>query len=239
MTFLEAVNLILRINTFIAGDDDDLTSFSDTQHRATLNLAKIAVKSTLNELIADRLIPYEETDGNMTLVGDQRLYDLPSDFVRFVGSAPFFLKLEGAIGSDSANQFVYEYPGGEDQLRWHVLDYRSQSGTPQWFYIVNGTSKRIGLYPVPDSDDNGKVYRFPYQKDVTVTTEADSLPFHTDQEAQAFVDMAARYMKFLIEKLPAAQLYQDPVFRTSKSALMALMKPIKSKESYGYRYGRD
>lgn len=237
MTFLEAVNLILRINTFIAGDDDDISSFSDTQHRASLNLAKISVKSSLNELIADRLIPYEETDGNLTLVSGQRIYSLPSDFVRFVGSAPFFLKLEGAIGSDSDNQFVYEYPGGEDNLRWHVLDYRSQSGTPQWFYIANGTSKQIGLYPVPDS--GGNVYRFPYQKDVTVTNESDSLPFHTEQEAQAFVDMAARYMKYLIEKLPASQLAQDPVFRTSKSALMALMKPIKSKESYGYRYGGD
>lgn len=239
MTFLEAVNLILRINTFISGDDDDLTSFSDTQHRASLNLAKISIKSSINELVADRLIPYEETDGNITLSSGTRLYSLPSDFVRFVGPAPFFLKLQGAIGSDSDNQFVYEYPGGEDQLRWHVLDYRSQSGTPQWFYISNGTSKQIGLYPVPDSDDDGNVYRFPYQKDVTVTNEGDSLPFHTEQEAQAFVDMAARYMKYLIEKLPVSQLYEDPVFRTSKSALMALMKPIKSKESYGYRYGNN
>jgi hypothetical protein len=236
MTFLEAVNLILRTNTFIAGDDDDITSFSDTQHRATMNLAQIAIKSTLNELVSDRLLPYEELDGHITTASNTRTYSMPDDFVRFVGENPILLKLSGVAGSDAESVFITEYPGGEEAIRRQILNYREQTGTPQWFYMVNGTSKKLGFYPVPEEV---ATYRFPYQKDVSVSIESDDLPFHTTQEATAFVDMAARYMKFLIEKLPVAQLYQDPVFVTSKSALMSLIKPIRPKGAYGFRYGHD
>ncbi len=50
MTFLEAVNRVLRMEGIILGDDDDLTSFSDTQHAATQSMARIAIQSQLADL---------------------------------------------------------------------------------------------------------------------------------------------------------------------------------------------
>ena len=79
-TFLDMVNRVLRNNTILAGDDDDLTSFAETQHRATMLLAQQAIQSTLTELSADKLLPVEYTDGTITYVADQRLYNLPPDF---------------------------------------------------------------------------------------------------------------------------------------------------------------
>jgi len=220
----------LRINTILSGDDDDIATFNDTQHRATMNLAQIAIQSTLNDLVSDRIIPYEEADGTITYVSGTRLYALPSNFVRFKDENPFLLELDGS--SNSANQVVTL--ANENVLRRQYLDYRSQSGSPDEFYLVNGTTKRIGLFPVPDS--SGTVARFPYEKDVSVTNSTDALPFSSTIEANAFVDMAARYFQFLFTKAPLEGLENDIIYRKAKSALMQFLKGVESNSSYGYSY---
>lgn len=233
-TFLNSVNRVLRINTVIGADDDDLTSFDDTQHVATLQLAKISIQSTLTELTSDRIIPYEEGDGTITAVTDQRLYDLPSDFIRFKGSNPFLLKLDS--NSESDNITINEYPGGEEALRRSVLDYRSQPGESRWFYQVMSSTKKIGLYQVPDSSINNVVYRFPYEKSVYVTVASDTLPFTTDQEADAFADMAARRFQFLFTSQPISGLESDSVYKTGKVNLMNLLRRTNPTPAYGYNY---
>lgn len=232
-TFLDAVNRVLRINTIISGDDDDITTFTDIQHRATLNLAQIAIQSTLIELISDRLIPYEETDGIITYVTDQRVYALPADFVRMKGDNPFLLKLDGGV---SANTTVNLYKGGEEQLRRDILDYRTQSGNPMYFYFIDGTTKQIGFFHVPDSTMSGIELRFPYQKDVAITSEADALPFHTVSEENMFIDMCARHFQFLFTSQPTEGLEGDAVYKRAKSSLMQLITPVNPNKKYGYRY---
>lgn len=230
-TFLDGVNRVLRTNTIIQGDDDDITSFADTQHRATLNLAKIAIQTTLNELISDRLIPYEETDGTLTYVASQRLYTLPADFVRFSGKNPLMVVLENSVAT---NSFIYEYPGGEESIRRELLQYREQEGNPLYFYSSASSVKKVGLYPVPDS--SGTELRYVYEKDVSVTNESDVLPFHTTSESYAFLDMASRYFQFLFTKQPLEGLENDIIYRRGKTALMQLMKASYPSNKYGYTY---
>lgn len=233
-TFIDTVNRVFRINSVIGGDDDDITTFSDAQHVATLQLAKIAIQSTLTELVTDRLIPYEEADGTITLVTDQRVYALPSDFIRFKGERPFLLKLDGSNNSD--NITVIKYPGGEEQLRRSILDYREQSGEPHWWYEIESTTKQIGLYQVPDSSVNGVSYRFPYEKSVYVTLSVDTMPFHNEQEADAFADMAARRFQFLFTKQPIEGLERDSVYAAGKTNLINLMRQTNPTRKYGYSY---
>lgn len=232
-TFIDTVNRVFRINSVIGGDDDDITTFSDSQHVATLQLAKIAIQSTLTELVTDRLIPYEETDGTITLVTDQRVYALPADFVRFKGEKPFLLKLSGGV---SDNITVVQYPGGEEALRASILDYRNQSGEPHWWYEINSSTKQIGFYQVPDSSVNGVSYRFPYEKSVYVTAAADTMPFHNEQESDAFADMAARRFQFLFTKQPIEGLERDSVYTVGKTNLMNLMRKTNPTRKYGYAY---
>ena len=233
-TFLDVVNRVLRINTIIGADDDDLADFNDTQHIATLQLAKIAIQSTLTELTSDRIIPYEEADGTITLVTGQRAYTLPSDFIRFKGDKPFLLKLDGS--SNSANITVSEYPGGEEKLRRQILDYRSQTGEPRWFYQIMSSTKQIGVYQVPDTASNGIVYRFPYEKSVYVTLATDTMPFTTDQESDAFSDMASRRLQFLFTKQPIEGLESDTVYKAGKNNLMNLLRRTNPSGRYGYSY---
>ncbi|NIP26617.1 MAG: hypothetical protein GWO08_11015, partial [Gammaproteobacteria bacterium] len=68
MTFLDALNEILREAGIIAGDDDNLTSFSQTQHENSINLGKRAVVRELNDLLSDSALPYEGGEAYITLV---------------------------------------------------------------------------------------------------------------------------------------------------------------------------
>ena len=103
-TFLDAVNRILRTNGIIRGDDDEVTTFNDVQHNATLNLAKIAVQDELVEFVSDRLVPLEQTTGTMDVSSGVRTYTLASDFVQFYGHPLFY--------DATNNRQLYEYPGG-------------------------------------------------------------------------------------------------------------------------------
>jgi len=233
-TFLDVVNRVLRINTVIGADDDDLTTFDDTQHVATLQIAKIAIQSTLTELTSDRIIPYEEADGTITVATGTRLYALPADFIRFKGENAFLLKLDGS--NNSENITVGEYPGGEEKLRRQILDYREQPGEPRWFYQVMSSTKQIGLYQVPDSSVDGVIYRFPYEKSVYVSVAADTMPFTTQQESDAFSDMAARRFQFMFTSQPIEGLERDSVYAVGKANLMNLLRRTNPSGSYGYTY---
>src|SRR5258708_38907795 len=100
----------MRIEGILRGDTDAVTTFSDLQHGATINLAQIAIPDELNELTSDILLPYEKkTTGSVVTVAATRSYALAADFVRFYGRAMLY---------DSVNNFeMFEFPGGEDNLK--------------------------------------------------------------------------------------------------------------------------
>ena len=233
-TFLDVVNRVLRTNSVIGADDDNLTSFSDTQHVATLQIAIISIQSTLTELVSDQIIPHEEADGTITLVTSQRLYDLPADFIRFKGEKPFLLKLDSS--GNSENTTINWYRGGEEALRREILDYREQSGEPFYFYEAKGVTKQIGVFHIPSPDMNGTVYRFPYEKSIYITLADDTLPFTTTQEDHSFSDMAARRFQFLFTRQPIEGLERDSVYAAAKTNLMNLLRPTNPSRKYGYSY---
>jgi hypothetical protein len=192
------------------------------------------VQHVTNELISDRFLFPEEAQSEITMVTGTRTYALASDFVRFKDKAPWFHRLTAASGTDADSQFLSEYPGGDAALKKQVPAYTSQSGTPQWFYFTD--DQQVGIYPVPGSGDNGKLYRYDYQKDVMPENESDSLPVQSDAMGYAFVDMAARVFTFLFTTQPVDGLYQDSIYKASKGALMALNTKSPPSGKYGYSY---
>src|SRR5690348_6492 len=90
MTLLEAVTRILRSNAILRGDTDAPSSFSDTNHNASMQLAIVAVQDEVASLMSDRLIPYEKTSDTITLSTSTRTYSLASDFVNFYGFPHFY-----------------------------------------------------------------------------------------------------------------------------------------------------
>lgn len=226
MNFLGAVNRVLRSNGIIKGDDDAVTTFSDLQHNATLNIAQIAIQAELNSLISDNLIPYEKTSGTIVTVSGTRSYALAADFIRFYGDPAL-------LYNSADNRQIFEYPGGENILRRFQFDYKTATGVPNYFYFEQTTTKKISFYQVPNEV---KTWSYDYEKDVSVTSSTDTMPFHNESEAQTFCEMAGIRFKYLFEGKQVAGIIQDPIYLLSKSVLFSLMVGKNPRGKYGSRY---
>ena len=242
MTFLEAVNRVLRLEGILDGDDEAIETFNDNAFAAATEQAQLAIQDVLIDLMAQEFIPAEDADSTVTLATDTRVVALASDFVRFRDSNPFLLEVDGS-GNSLGNRLEM-YPGGEEALRRHTLDYRENSGPPSWFYFDRDAStKQIGFYPVPDSGVNGKIYRYYYQARQTLEFETDTVPFVADQEAQAFTRICARRFKYLHTSADARQqlypngIIKDAEYLAAYANLMALLRPHGAQRGYGRRYG--
>lgn len=226
MTFLGAVNRVLRASGILRGDDDTITTFSDTQHNAALNLAIVAIQSELGELVSDRVIPYERASGTLNIVSGTRAYALESDFVRMYGDNPFFYDATN-------NTQIFEWPGGFDNLRHAILTYATDPGYPNWWYEEEATTKRVAFFQVPNEN---LTLAYDYEKDVSVSVAADTMPFHSDTEANAFVDMVVPHFKLLLTRQSTGGLREDQGYLLAKARLANLMKPRNPYKRYGARY---
>lgn len=226
-TFLDAVNRILRANGVIRGDDDAIVTFSDVQHNATLNLAKIAVQDELVELTSDRLIPLEQTTGTLAVSAGARTYALASDFVQFYGHPLFY--------DATNNRQLYEYPGGEQALRMQIFNYKTVSGDPSNWYFVGAATNQVGFYQVPNA---AKTYSYDYERSVYVENSTDEIPFHTNEQCHTFCSAAGRRFKFLFENAQNVDLVlaNDATYQSAKARLARLIKGRNPYGSYGSDY---
>lgn len=238
MNFLAGVVRLMRTEGFITGDDDAPTTFSNTQHANTLQHAKLAIQSELTHYTAEELIPYEQESATITTVADQRVYNLESDFIRFQDDYPTLVELDS--NSNATDTLLLPFPGGEEHLRRVYPRYREEAqDKANFFYSVGGTSRAIGLWYIPN---RALTYRYYYQKSVRVSVEGDTLPFHREEEAEIFIEGAARRFKYYVatpevrEGLFPNGLDRDPVILQSRSTLATLLRPIKGAEAYGRRY---
>lgn len=228
MTFLEAVNRVLRESGIIRGDTDTVSTFNDTAHNATLNLAIVAIQNELGDLIADRMIPYELGASTITLVANTRTYSLASDFIRFYGDA--FFKTTG-------NFEISEYVGGRPALQSEIPNYKTSSGSPISWYWEPGPTKQVGFYQVPSGTDT---LTYDYEKSVMVSASTDTIPLHNTEEANQFCTMASRRFKVLYEdadKLSdiVAVLDNDQTYKRSKRNLLHMIKGQNPPNSYATR----
>lgn len=230
MQFIDCVNRILRINGLIRGDTDPLTTFADTNHASTSQIAQIAVQTELTELSSRGELPYQHKEtGSITLATGTRTYNLASDFIQLWGSAPFFY-------DSTSNYQIPPYPGGEEQLRSDIPTYRTDPGYPMYWYFELGTGQQVSFYAVPDSSLNGRALSYDYSASVNVSNATDTLPFATTEQAYAFTEMAGRRFKFLFEGKVDIPMDQDPVYREARSRLFALLKWRQPSRAYGRRY---
>ncbi len=227
MDFLGAVNRVLVNNTIIKGDDDLVLTFSDAQHEATIRFARNSITSELNNLTSFFSIDREKAAGTVVTVAGTRTYTLPTNFVQFWGDKPFFYL------STDANQRLYEYPGGELSLRQTARSYLTTEGFESRWYWDAATVKSVGFYQVPNAI---RTWNFDYEKDIGVVNSTDTIPLQTEQESEAFADMASRRFKFLIGQLELSDIEQDAEYVFARSTLMNLMRRRDPSPSYGKRY---
>ena len=233
-SFVQAVNRVLRLSGIIRGDTDGVVSFADLQHGATLNLAMIAIQAVLTDLTAFYDLPIERSSGAITLSGgtNTRTYTLATDFVQFWNNTAYFY--------DSIQNYeIPEWKGGERHLASEIYDYRTQIGYPNFFYYVEGATKQVGFYQVPDSSVNGRILTYDYEKDVIPVVETDNMPFIRDIEAFKFCELAAIKFNSLFSqqpRMPGISIENDPIYIAARASLLTLIAPTKPSRRYGISF---
>jgi len=231
MQFVDAVNRIFRQNGILRGDTDTITTFADTAHSSTIQIAIFAVENELVELVSDRLLPKERsTSGSLSLSASTRTYSLATDFTRFYGTPHFYDATNG--------REIFEYKGGLVKLQTDIYTYATQSGYPnEWYWEPgNTTYKQVGFFPVPDGT---YTLTYDYEASVLISAYTDNLPFHNDEENYTFCEMAGRRFKFMFEDTKneadiSTILYKDLTYKTAKARLMNLLKGQNPSRSYGF-----
>ena len=227
----------------IAGDDDNLTDFSGTQFENDLNLAQIAIQDELADLASDKVLPYEQSSAYITLVNGTRAYSLASDFIRFTDEEPFLLRVDAATSTGTSQGYrLWSWHGGEENLRRAYMDYRSTTSSPGWFYPTGGTSHQIGIFPVPDSNAAGDIYRYYYDKSITVSVTTDTIPLITAEAANAFCEAAGLRFRYL--RMPPQErqvlfpggLNTNPQIQQARSRLIEFVRIERPTEKYGRKY---
>jgi len=228
MDFLGAVNRVLVNNFILKGDDDLITTFNDNQHEATIRVARNAITTELNNFLSFFPVDYERRTGSIVTVASERVYEMPSDFVRFFGDNPYF------YCTDAETKRLYEYKGGEKRLRQKDHNYLDNEGHENWWYWQPSTTKSVALYQIPDT--SGRNYSFEYEMDNSISNSTDVIPLHTESEAQAFADMASRRFKYMTQELDVSDLDNDADYIFQRSTLMNLMRYRDPDKKYGKRY---
>lgn len=229
-TLLDAVNRVLRISGIIRGDTDPITSFSDTQHNATLNLAIIAIQSVLTDLAAYYDLPMERKTDTITFVAGTRVYNMAADFMQFWNNQAY-------VYDAVQNLPIPAFAGGEQKLSRDLPNYQTQNGYPIAFYEVDGAAtKQIGFFPVPTASEAGRVITYDYEKDIIPLVETDRMPFVKNIEVYKFCELAAVKFNAIFSQEPRSaspDVEHDPTYISARADLLKLLTQIKPSTKYG------
>lgn len=177
-TLLDCVNQTLKRLKMIQGDQDDLTTLTDSARQIWIDISVQVINEGIDTLYdaAKKRKPLEVASTDITLTLSEREYTLPTDLV--------LLRWPGL--DETNGQFIFEYPGGYDQLRKdQPRPDQGYEGLPR-YGVINPLNGKLRFDHRPVSADVGRVYKFEYDKDLVLTVAADTVPF-TDAAFRAMV----------------------------------------------------
>lgn len=177
-SLLDCVNEVLIRLKRIQGSQNALTTLTDSARQIWIDVTVQVVNEGIDTLYDASAIakPKELAETDITLVLNEREYTLPTDMVQ--------LRWPGLNEADG--EFVYEYPGGYEQLRKdQPRPDTGYEGTPL-YGVINPTNGKLRFDHRPTANDVGDVIKFQYDKDLVLTAASDTVPF-TDATFRAMV----------------------------------------------------
>lgn len=182
-TLLNGINEVLKKVRVIQGGGE-LSSLTDAGRQNHIDNAVQAWGEAVDELysVADVAMPSGQGESTITLATGTRNYALATDLVR----------LRWPLIDKTNTQFIYQYPKGYNGL---LVDDPEQDDTGLPHYAaIRPTDGQLFLDNAPAAADNGKVYTYQYQKDLTLDEASDQLPF-SDSVFRAMVPAVAELWK--------------------------------------------
>jgi hypothetical protein len=182
-TLLNGVNEVLKRVRFIQGDGGLLTSLTDEARQSAVDVAVQVWNEAIEELysMASVPLPKELAENTITLVTSDRDYTLQTDLIQ----------LHWPFHDETNGRFITEYPGGYLALKRDQLVPANESGQP-YFGAIRPTDGLLYLDKLPTATENGQVYTYNYDKDISLSAAADVFPF-SDAVYRAMVAATAQY----------------------------------------------
>lgn len=165
-TLLNGVNEVLKRTGILSGSTGELASLTDSARQNYIDVAVQVLNEVVEEIYetADVPLPNEQAEGTITLVTGTKNYALASDLVQ----------LRWPLIDKTNNQYITPFPGGYNSILTFDPE-QDDTGLPHWGAIspVDGT---LELDRAPTANENGRVYTYQYDKDISMAAAADAFP---------------------------------------------------------------
>ncbi|MGI9411547.1 MAG: hypothetical protein ACR2OV_15820 [Hyphomicrobiaceae bacterium] len=184
-TLLDGVNEVLKRAGWIEGDSDELTSLTESARQHVIDVTVQVWNEAIDTLYDQSRIPRtpELAENTITLATDDRDYALQSDL----------LQLRFPLIDETNGFYIHEAKGG------YLAIVNSQQipgdfkGLPQ-IAAIRPTDGELYMDRIPTSEENGRVYKYRYDKDQELTTAAAAMPF-SDAVFRGMVPAVAQLLR--------------------------------------------
>lgn len=216
-TLLNGVNAVLVRTKIIQGDSGTLTSLTDSGRQGFIDIAVQIWNEVIEELYSATSIPLpqEMAEDTITLVTDTRSYALQSDLIQ----------LRFPLLDETNGQFIAEYRGGYEQMVADQPYPANYTGLP-YLGAISPVNSELYLDRIPTSDENGRVYKYRYDKDISMSAAADTFPF-TDAVYRALIPAAAQ-----LWNRDQKRSFDEAVFKTSVGRASRFLTKIQPRTSW-------
>ena len=204
-TLLNCVNEVLKRVQVIQGDSGLLTSLTDPGRQVFIDLAVQVWNELIEDLYSQSNIPMpnELAENTITLVTSDRDYALQTDLVQ----------LHFPLIDETNGQYITEYPGGYMQMVEDQNFPSNYTGLAN-YAAIRPTDGELYLDRIPTANENGLVYKYRYDKDVSMSLAADTVPF-TDAVFRALVPAAAEMWKIEQHNKFSQEIYEKAFGKAS------------------------
>jgi len=136
---------------------------------------------------SDKALPLELAENTITLVDGTRAYALQSNMVQL--RFPFTDQTQGFQ--------IFEYNGGYEQIFRDQPQPANHTGQAS-FAAIRPIDGLLYLNAIPTSQEDGDIYTYQYDKDITLSLAADTYPFADavfETLISATAELVSRYKK--------------------------------------------
>lgn len=202
-TLLDGVNEVLkRANVIVTGSL--FTSLVDSALQHNIDVTVQVINEGIDELYSGvHMMPSEQAESTITLATGVREYTLAADLIRLIWPMIDRTHL----------QYIWEYEAGYNEML--LIDPQQlYTGLPIWACIspING---KLRVDRTPEAADNGNIYTYEYEKNVTLAAAADAMPFN-DEVFRAMIPAWVQYYKREMRNEFDLGLWQQAIGRASR-----------------------
>ncbi len=218
-TLLNGVNELLKNVDIIDEDAGLFTTLSDSARQTFIDLAVQVINETLDELysIAKISKPNQLAESTITLVTDDQDYVLQTDLIK--------LRREYGLIDETNNHFITILgEGGYHDIIVGDLE-QDDTGLPHWA-AIRPTDSQLFLDRKPTANENGRVYKYRYDKELVLTVAADTFPF-TDAAFRGLIPAAAE-----LWRLRRHQEFDSGVYNSSLARAGRALSLVNAKSSW-------